>query len=38
MERGQYQKSEPAIPYSAFLEHVVIMPTVRSIAATGRMI
>jgi hypothetical protein len=31
-------KAEPAIPYSMFLEQVVIMPTVRQIAASGRAI
>jgi hypothetical protein len=35
---AQVEKSEPAIPYAAFLEQVVIMPTVKQIAATGRMI
>jgi hypothetical protein len=35
---AQLEKSEPAIPYSAFLEQVVIMPTVRQLAASGRMI
>jgi hypothetical protein len=35
---AQLAKSEPAIPYSAFLEQVVILPTVRQIAATGRMV
>jgi hypothetical protein len=35
---AQVAKAEPAIPYSAFLEQVVIMPTVRQVAATGRMV
>jgi hypothetical protein len=34
----QMEKSEPAIPYSVFLEQFVVAPTVRQIAATGRMI
>jgi hypothetical protein len=35
---AQVEKREPAIPYSAFLEQVVIMPTVRNMAMTGRMV
>jgi hypothetical protein len=35
---AQVEKSEPAIPYSSFLEQVVIMPTLRQIAASGRAI
>jgi hypothetical protein len=35
---AQIDKSEPAIPYAAFLEMAVILPTVRNIAASGRMI
>ena len=35
---AQVEKCEKAIPYSAFLEQVVIMPTVRNIAMTGRVI
>jgi hypothetical protein len=35
---AQVEKREPAICYATFLEQFVIMPTVRSIAATGRMV
>jgi hypothetical protein len=35
---GQLEKSEPAIPYAAFLEQAVTMPTVKQLAASGRMI
>jgi hypothetical protein len=35
---AQIEKSEPAIPYAAFIERVVTMPTVRQLAASGRAI
>jgi hypothetical protein len=35
---AQVAKAEKAIPYSSFLEQFVVIPTVRQIAATGRMI
>jgi len=35
---AQVEKRELAIPYSVFLEQFVITPTVRNVAATGRMI
>jgi hypothetical protein len=35
---AQVAKAEKAIPYSAFLEQFVVTPTVRQIAASGRMI
>jgi hypothetical protein len=34
----QVAKSEPAIPYANYIEVVVTMPTVRQLAASGRMI
>jgi hypothetical protein len=35
---GQLEKSEPAIPYAAFLEQVVTLPTVRQLAMSGRTV
>ncbi len=35
---AQVAKAEKAIPYSSFLEQVVITPTVRDVAMSGRMI
>ena len=34
--RAQVEKGEPAIPYSAFIEQAVMLPTVRTIAARAR--
>jgi hypothetical protein len=34
----QVSRAERAIPFSAFLEQFVITPTVRNVAATGRMV
>jgi hypothetical protein len=35
---GQVAKAEPAIPYAAFIERSVTLPTIREIAASGRTV
>jgi hypothetical protein len=35
---AQVAKAEPAIPYAAFLEQVVTLPTVKQLAMTGRTV